>query len=550
MSLFDAIDRADLEGARRAILAGADLEELDESTGMTPLALAAEGGHAEIAKLLLRVGADPDRGGATTPLETAVVEGHREVVAVLLAAGASVNRAVEDGFTPLMTAASTGQRGIVRLLLGAGAVPHLVNAEGDSAMALAKRGGHEEVMAVLKAVLSQEQPDETLFTSIARRDLTMVKRFLRAGFDATSPDASGWTPLGRATQQGSADLVMALLDAGVEVEEGGLDRPLGIAAAAGFEEVVGVLLEAGATPDLPPGEEPSTPLVRAAAGGHVGVLEMLLDAGASPARTDAEGRTALQRAAAAGRTSAFALLAAKASRAAVAAARAELEAELAGRRRAANETAYLISKVAAGQVDEVKRRVADQSLDLDGVDEDGNTLLVAAAQRGDLELISQLIRAGADVNACDRGAAGKTALIQAIRSRENPRRAETIDLLIRAGADVNVPCARGWTPLMYAVTADAEWEPDGHGPVPFATTTAELIRLGAVLEASDAEGNSAWTLAKKNALGARTSSARRRRLHHIIRILENAGAPRPATFGVFPGEFDLRGMPELVERTA
>jgi len=149
--LFDAIERGDAGTVWQQVQRGIRFDQIDESTELTPLALAAEAGHAEIVRILLSAGASPDLGGATTPLEAAVVGGHHEVVEALMRHDVDVNKAVEEGFTPLMTAAATGDLELVRILLNAGARSRAKNDDGDTAITLAEDAGHFGVAVVLRA---------------------------------------------------------------------------------------------------------------------------------------------------------------------------------------------------------------------------------------------------------------------------------------------------------------------------------------------------------------------------------------------------------------
>lgn len=93
---------------------------------------------------------------------------------------------------------------------------------------------------------------------------------------------------------------------------------------------------------------------------------------------------------------------------------------------------------------------------------DNDYLLMAAAERGHLETMKDLIDAGADVNSTCSGeltALGRVACADPYRDydgdEENgsgytPDDAATAELLIAAGADVNATNATGTTPLMCA----------------------------------------------------------------------------------------------------
>jgi len=88
--------------------------------GKTPLCLAAGAGHLECVRLLLERHANvehSDNDLHCTPLFLASQQGHTDIVELLLDAHANVHSATTDGRTPLWTAAFRGHLEIVRLLL-------------------------------------------------------------------------------------------------------------------------------------------------------------------------------------------------------------------------------------------------------------------------------------------------------------------------------------------------------------------------------------------------------------------------------------------------
>ena len=81
--------------------AGADANR-PNSHNLTPLHLASEKGHNEIARLLFDHGADanhPDSGGRT-PLHLASERGHDEIIRILFDHGADANHPDAGGMTP------------------------------------------------------------------------------------------------------------------------------------------------------------------------------------------------------------------------------------------------------------------------------------------------------------------------------------------------------------------------------------------------------------------------------------------------------------------
>ena len=105
-ALLDAAVSGDIEAAKKAIVAGADVSAEDDSQyGDTPLHKAASSGHKEVAALLIVEGADVNSKEqfGMTPLHHASRNGHKEIVELLIAAGADVDaKRVAEGLLCLM----------------------------------------------------------------------------------------------------------------------------------------------------------------------------------------------------------------------------------------------------------------------------------------------------------------------------------------------------------------------------------------------------------------------------------------------------------------
>lgn len=115
---------------------------------------------------------------------------------------------------------------------------------------------------------------------------------------------------------------------------------------------------------------------------------------------------------------------------------------------------------AAEQGSTVLRNIVSRGYDINMQDEDGETPLIRAAEKGRAEAVRVLLEAGADVNARDRE--GNTALMEAADEGHSA----IVSLLIAAGADVTLRDRDGETALDKAVE-------ERH------TRTAEILRRAA-----------------------------------------------------------------------
>ncbi len=153
---------------------------------------------------------------------------------------------------------------------------------------------------------------QALRVAVVRGDRPATEALLAEGADVND-EAMGTTLLHIAVEAGDAAMVQLLVAEGIDVEAVRLHRhrAIHIAAAAGYTDIVRVLLEAGADPS-PVSEggwgNQATPLDLAAEFGKLDAMQVLLDAGADPNLTTADGHHPVRSAACGGHETALRLL--------------------------------------------------------------------------------------------------------------------------------------------------------------------------------------------------------------------------------------------------
>ena len=223
-ALHWAVHRDNLEAVDLLIRAGADVKAVNRY-GVQPLSLASLNGNGAVVERLLTAGADPKttlpRG--ETALMLAARAGAADTVGMLLAYGADPN-AREDyrGQTALMYAAAENNVAAVGALLAAGADLHARSGDADSASAIVKRNA-----------------------DIFGRK---IDAFTIRGSGGGTVSAGEFTPLLVAVRAGHGAAVRALLDAGANVNDSGLDgsSALVLAIINRHYELAALLLDSGA----------------------------------------------------------------------------------------------------------------------------------------------------------------------------------------------------------------------------------------------------------------------------------------------------------------
>jgi ankyrin repeat protein len=303
-ALHWAAQRGDVAEAQMLVYAGARLEATTRNASYTPLHLAARAGKAEMVKALLDAGAAFDArtsAGGVTPLHFAAGEGTPASIVALLDKGAQINvRDTATGETPLMWAAANNRLEAVRTLTKRGADVGLMSNVRDPILldSLEKMQVqlHKRRLAALKAAenpigsrpAAKDSPTTAKDSAAAKRDSTQradadstfahpeerkrvrppvadtavnsdsVRRAqsnINRGpsFSELVGNTGGLTALDFAIRQGNTDCVVALLDAGADINQvtgGDHSSPLLMAAINGQFDIAKLLLDRGANPKL------------------------------------------------------------------------------------------------------------------------------------------------------------------------------------------------------------------------------------------------------------------------------------------------------------
>ena len=239
-SLLEAADDGHIEIVKLLLKAGADPNQINDD-GQTPLYRAIEYTRSaikkldriEIVKLLLFYGANPNIASeyGTTPLIRAAEVGVIEIVKLLLDNNADPNHANDKGAVPLGWAAAKGHIEIVELLLNRGANPNVVNNKGGVPLHFAAENGHAEIVELLlnknadpniksgyrentPLILAVVQSKYYRSNPVRKEKYTkIVESLLEKRADQSIENRRGNSPLEIATKDGNTEIVKLLTDA-------------------------------------------------------------------------------------------------------------------------------------------------------------------------------------------------------------------------------------------------------------------------------------------------------------------------------------------------
>jgi uncharacterized protein len=236
-------------------------------------------GDRTAAIALLKQHADvnaPEPDG-TTALHWAVREDDREMVDRLIKAGANVKAANRYGVTPLYLACVNGSAPMIAKLLDAGADANSATTEGETALMTVARTGNVDAAKVLLAhgaeVNSKEQwrQQTPLMWAVAESHPEMAQELIAHGADVNARQVTwswerqvtkeprekwmplgGLTPLHFAARQACVECARVLVKAGADINAGDPNNitPMLLALINGHYDFAAFMIDHGADPNI------------------------------------------------------------------------------------------------------------------------------------------------------------------------------------------------------------------------------------------------------------------------------------------------------------
>jgi ankyrin repeat protein len=322
-ALYEAARSGRVERALELIQAGADpraLPPADARDQRSLAVLAAVLPDLRLLRLLIAKGIDLNQAHAgMTPLLAATRDswhGRPDAVTTLLTNGADPRQADRDGNTPLHHAARSSDPGVAALLRDAAADLDARNAEGLTPLGIACMAGNWRLARFLlecgaKAEPAGAQPVLLAAAATEEDDPAGVQLLLRHKARVDTRGAHGRSALHEAARAGHAEILAALLGAGaaLEARDQAGNTPWLDAVRSGNATAVEVLVAAGA--DLHARDAQGRHAVLLACSGEqvsLPLVKRLLELGLDPDQPGADGRRAVELAAAAGRWALVSLL--------------------------------------------------------------------------------------------------------------------------------------------------------------------------------------------------------------------------------------------------
>ncbi|XP_076074995.1 ankyrin repeat and KH domain-containing protein 1-like isoform X3 [Mytilus galloprovincialis] len=196
---------------------GADINAQTEETQETALTLACCGGFLDVADFLIKAGADYELG-CSTPLMEAAQEGHLELVKYLLKAGSNVHAQTGTGDTALTYACENGHTDVAEVLLQHGAELEHESEGGRTPLMKAARAGY---LCTVQFLISKgadvnratSTNDHTVLSlACAGGHLAVVELLLAHGADFIHKLKDGSTMIIEAAKGGHTQVVKLLLE--------------------------------------------------------------------------------------------------------------------------------------------------------------------------------------------------------------------------------------------------------------------------------------------------------------------------------------------------
>ncbi|KAG5798109.1 hypothetical protein H9Q69_002853 [Fusarium xylarioides] len=228
--------------------------------GLQPLHYASAAGNLDIVNLLIdKVEIDPEDWCSRTPLIFGVMNGHVATATILLDNGANIEVGVLYDWTPLLDAINAGRIGMVNLLLRKGAqVKPMMETKNFMSHPLRER--HLDVIKLLLEHGAVEEirrfsNENLLLWAAKKQDHRLARQLVLHKVFRTPIATNGITALSYACEEGNHEIVVELLENGVDPNErcSGRELPLSYAVTGVHVSVTRELLKHNANPNAKSG---------------------------------------------------------------------------------------------------------------------------------------------------------------------------------------------------------------------------------------------------------------------------------------------------------
>lgn len=306
-SLIQKAIEGDVIGVKQLIAEGADVNARGDDTTWEKTALmeAAERGHTEVVRVLIKAQADINARDiySDTAVMLAAWKKHTETVSLLLKAGADVNaQNTGYGSTLLFFLIENGDIENLKTALNGGANIHVSNKARHTLFSTTRRLKRTDLARILIQYHAKTSKDMALYHAAENGFTEIVNELIQQGANVSYQMKEGdcccptWTPLMIAAAEGHPDTVRTLINAGAAVDTANQHgrTALMFAAKYGFDDIVLALVEKGADVNLVPNDEEGlSALMAASFWGRKGVVAILLKNGADINAKSKTGMTSL-----------------------------------------------------------------------------------------------------------------------------------------------------------------------------------------------------------------------------------------------------------------
>ncbi|EQL38310.1 hypothetical protein BDFG_00667 [Blastomyces dermatitidis ATCC 26199] len=441
-----AIVRASQSGAifevENFINAGADIETCDVTTGRNALAVAAHCNKSDIVRLLIYHHAKLDTQDAqlSTPLHLAASRGHTHILQLLLEEDAGVDLKDANGRTAFMVAANAGHTDAAKMLLDYNCKINTRATDQMTALHIAAKNGDYEIASLLLYYgVDIEAKDVNMMTAThhacEKGHVAILELLIKHKANINVVGVDEMTPLICSAANGhfpTTNLLLRTKAMAHSKDQHGMNC-LHWAAFNGHSDIVGLLLQKK-TSLFSQNLQGRTALHLATMNKQFAVVELLLRKNAPVEARCHQGFTALHYACCAQYVDLVRLLLA---------AGADIEAQVDKIKQRPIHLAASLGSL------EITRLLCEKGASVDALSSDsaGRRALSIACRRGNLEIVQELLRFGAEPRLLYPGSIVEDSPI-CIASRMG--HVSVVSHFLANGSSALESDEMGWSPILYA----------------------------------------------------------------------------------------------------